>query len=115
MSRGIGGLASLQTLDIFSVAANDSSESGGLGELRNLNNLRGHLIIEFKSVEVTFESGAARYLKEKKYLESLFFKFPVQETKGNGKEALECLEPHHYIKAIEVNHYPGEAFPNWLS
>ncbi|GMN33072.1 hypothetical protein TIFTF001_003950, partial [Ficus carica] len=113
MPRGIGELTLLQTLDMFAVAANQSSESAGFGELGKLNNLRGRLVIQIKGLG---ESGAAQCLKNKEHLESLVLNWQVeQDTIGNAKEALECLEPHQDMKALEVNSYPGETFPNWLS
>ncbi|GMN31594.1 hypothetical protein TIFTF001_046530, partial [Ficus carica] len=114
MPRGIGELTLLQTLDMFVVAAKQSSESAGFGELGKLNNLRGRLVIQIKGLG---ESGAAQCLKNKKHLESLVLNWEVeQDTIGNAKEALECLEPHQDMKALEVNSYPGETFPpNWLS
>ncbi|GMN61597.1 hypothetical protein TIFTF001_030685, partial [Ficus carica] len=115
MPRGIGELTLLQTLDMFVVAARQSSESAGFDELGKLNNLRGGLIIQIKGLG---KSGAAQCLKNKEHLESLVLNWEVEQNKiGNAKEALECLEPpHQNMKALEVNSYPGETFPpNWFS
>ena len=45
LPKGIGRLSSLQTLDVFIVSSHGNDECQ-LGDLRNLNNLRGRLSVE---------------------------------------------------------------------
>ncbi|XP_024017756.1 putative disease resistance protein RGA3 [Morus notabilis] len=113
MPCGIGELMLLQTLDMFVVAGNVSSESAGFDELSKLYNLHGGLTIHIRGLG---ELEAAKYLKEKKHLESLVLSWELEETMGDdAKVAFECLEPPQNIKSIQVLNYPGEKFPNYLS
>ncbi|GMN33018.1 hypothetical protein TIFTF001_003929 [Ficus carica] len=111
MPRGIGEMTSLQTLDMFVVADNKSSESAGLVELSKLNNHAW--IFNYFYSESWRIRGSAQYLKDKENIDSLIFVWNRQEMMENAKEAFECLEPPQSIKSIHVWDYPGEIFPNW--
>ncbi|KAB1220078.1 putative disease resistance protein RGA4 [Morella rubra] len=74
MPRGMGQMTNLQTLSKFVVSfgGSISVDSGGLNELKRLNNLRGNLVIEGlrhgKDAELEYKAAD---LKEKQYLQSL--------------------------------------------
>ncbi|KAB1227627.1 putative disease resistance protein RGA4 [Morella rubra] len=78
MPGGMGQMTNLQTLSKFVVSfgGSISVDSGGLNELKRLNNLRGNLVIEGlrhgKDAELEYKAAD---LKEKQYLQSLHLKW----------------------------------------
>ncbi|KAF2309417.1 hypothetical protein GH714_002155 [Hevea brasiliensis] len=74
MPCGIGQLSSLENLSVFMVAKDNgvSKHSGGLSELRDLNNLRGWLHIKnLRYVKDPASEFEAANLKEKQHLQTL--------------------------------------------
>ncbi|XP_027335055.1 putative disease resistance protein RGA1 isoform X2 [Abrus precatorius] len=118
MAVGLGKLCSLQFLSTFVVGDSQEIKYATLNELKALN-LRGKLRIEHlnRVREVALESQHVN-LKEKKFLQSLTLDWSGDEDRLNSDDRLqllENLEPHSNLKRLEVNHYPGVLFPNWLS
>ncbi|XP_027337072.1 putative disease resistance protein RGA1 [Abrus precatorius] len=88
MSVGLGKLSSLQFLPTFVVRESQKTKHGTLNELKDLN-LSGKLEI--------------KHLRR------------VRDVGLESRDLLENLEPHHNLKQLNVLHYPGTLFPNWLS
>ncbi|XP_073000184.1 disease resistance protein RGA2-like [Typha latifolia] len=108
-------LTSLQILPRFYV----KKEKGfDIGQLRNLNELRGSLSIwnleniegKDKAVEVN--------LKNKKYLESLELKWEKDDErecrKDLDREVLKGLQPHPNLTKLTIRGYKSLEFPSWL-
>ncbi|XP_027337070.1 putative disease resistance protein RGA3 [Abrus precatorius] len=117
MAVGLGKLRSLQFLQIFVVGDSQETKYGTLNELKDLNYLRGELHIKNLNHvgEVTLESQDVN-LKEKKFLQSLTLSWWREDIRNSDSlQLLKNLEPHHNLKRLNVIHYPGVLFPNWLS
>ena len=116
MPRGLGQMTSLQTLQLFIVST--SSHTGGLGELNELNNLRGTLEISHleRFKEVNSESIVVN-LREMQHLEKLKLKWYHQDQVDNNEDEklLEDLRPHQNLKYLEVHQYNGVKFSSWVS
>ncbi|XP_074287455.1 uncharacterized protein LOC141612539 [Silene latifolia] len=124
MPAGIGMLTCLQTLCQFVVGARASSTSEqcfrGLKDLCHLNKLKGSLSIQIAVLKnakfVKEEHGGGAYLRGKEHLETLVINFRRGEeygSKESEQELLEEMQPHHDIKALELNGYHGETIPRW--
>ncbi|KAB1227435.1 putative disease resistance protein RGA3 [Morella rubra] len=119
MPRGMGEMTNLQTLSTFVVSfrGSISVDSGGLNELKGLNNLRGNLVIEGlrhgKDAELEYKAAD---LKEKQYLQSLNLSWwHINRTEVVREEMLwEGLQPHPNLKKLTLKLYPDVRFPNWL-
>ncbi|XP_027337020.1 putative disease resistance protein RGA3 [Abrus precatorius] len=113
---GFGKLSSLQLLSTFGVGDSQEIKHGTLNELKGLN-LRGRLEIQHLNCvrEVALESQDIN-LKEKKFLRSLTLDWWNGDLRNSDSlQLLENLQPHRNLKRLEVNHYPGVLFANWLS
>ncbi|XP_059639072.1 putative disease resistance protein RGA3 [Cornus florida] len=126
MPRGLGELTCLRTLKEFKVGP-----SNRLSELKDLNNLRGKLLIELprmdlrrdQSIEVPrrprLKEAEEANLKEKQHLQSLRFDFGnfiyIDDDDGELKSVLEALRPHTNLKMLEITGYRGVRLPTWMS
>ncbi|RVW70982.1 putative disease resistance protein RGA3 [Vitis vinifera] len=110
LPKGIGRLSSLQTLNVFIVSSHGNDE-GQIGDLRNLNNLRGDLSIQgLDEVKDAREAEKAE-LKNKVHLQDLTLGFDREEgTKG----VAEALQPHPNLKALHIYYYGDREWPNWM-
>ncbi|KAJ6989397.1 hypothetical protein NC653_022087 [Populus alba x Populus x berolinensis] len=112
LPQGIGRLSNLRTLSKFCIGEN--GEGCNVGELKNLNHLRGHLEIsgleKVRDVNEVMEAN----LKNKEHLRSLdlAFSFGGQELITN---VLEALQPHPNLEALLVYDYGGSILPSWMS
>ncbi|XP_050284792.1 putative disease resistance protein RGA3 [Quercus robur] len=116
MPCGLGQMTSLQTLPIFIVST--SSDTGGLGELKELNNLRGTLeISHLERLEETNSESIVVNLREKQHLEKLILKWYHQDQVDNNEDEklLEDLQPHQNLKHLAVHQYKGVKFSSWVS
>ena len=120
MPLGMKMLTSLQTLSCFAVSKNNCM--GGLDELADLNNLRGHLEILYLE-RLKFHSPS-HYLKQKQHLQRLTLRWDQDEdddddddegSHPNEEKSLELLEPHPNLKVLHVMGYKGGKFSNWLT
>ncbi|XP_027337056.1 putative disease resistance protein RGA3 [Abrus precatorius] len=122
MAVGLGKLCSLQILPNFVVGDSQETKCGTLNELKDVN-LRGELRINHlnRVRDVVLESQHVN-LQEKKFLQSLTLNWsdidcsmPRFIWNSDSLQLLENLRPHHNLKQLNVNRYPGVLFPNWLS
>ncbi|XP_027337008.1 putative disease resistance protein RGA3 [Abrus precatorius] len=117
MAVGLGKLCSLQFLSAFYVGDSQEKKYATLNELNDLNLLRGELKIEHlnRVRDVALESQYVN-LKEKRFLQSLTLDWSTEDLcNSESLQLSENLQPHRNLKRLEVNHYPGVLFPNWLS
>ncbi|XP_065621808.1 putative disease resistance protein RGA4 [Quercus suber] len=116
MPCGLGQMTSLQTLPLFIVST--SSHTGGLGELKDLNNLRETLeITHLERWEEANSESIVVNLREKQHLEKLILKWYHQDQVDNNEDEklLENLPPHQNLKYLEVHQYKGVKFSSWVS
>ncbi|KAI6683836.1 hypothetical protein NL676_029749 [Syzygium grande] len=121
--RTVGSqLSSLHRLTRFILPKDKALAKNGceLGELKELNNIRGSLRIEnLGSVtDVVAESRAANLIG-KHSLESLELKwsdFDIDDAViGNRDEALlDGLRPQSNLQKLRIEGYGGESFPRWM-
>ncbi|XVF43494.1 hypothetical protein PTKIN_Ptkin02bG0044500 [Pterospermum kingtungense] len=120
MPSGIGQLTSLQMLTRFVVGI-DSFErtSGGLRELKGLNDLRGELLVaKLENVKNVASECKEANLKAKQHLEVLTLEW-TQEGNNHkifeeDETLLEGLQPHSNIQEFHIYGYRAERFPNWM-
>ncbi|KAL4601420.1 hypothetical protein ACB092_11G271900 [Castanea dentata] len=116
MPPGLGQMTSLQTLQLFIVST--SSHTGGLGKLKDLNNLRGTLeITHLERLEESNSESIVVNLREKQHLEKLILKWYHQDQVDNNEDLklLEDPQPHENLKYLEVYQYKGVKFSSWVS
>ncbi|KAL4601129.1 hypothetical protein ACB092_11G249900 [Castanea dentata] len=116
MPCGLGQMTSLQTLQLFIVST--YSHTGGLGELKDLNNLRGTLeITHLERLEESNSGSVVVNLREKQHLEKLILKWNHRDQVDNNEDVklLEDLHPHQNLKYLEVYQYKGVKFSSWVS
>ncbi|XP_072964691.1 disease resistance protein RGA2-like [Typha angustifolia] len=109
-------LTSLQTLPKFHV----KKEKGyDIGQLRDLNELRGSLSIENLENIERKEKAVEANLKNKNYLKSLELKWQNEEERDLDRrdldrEVLEGLRPHPNLTSLSIDGYTSPQYPNWL-
>ncbi|KAL0010296.1 hypothetical protein SO802_005404 [Lithocarpus litseifolius] len=116
--KGIGRLNYLRTLEKFIIGGIDDSKGCKLGELKNLNHLKGSLMIEgLKNVTDVQEAENAP-LKDKKHLRELrlWFDKEVEEIESvrNDEIVLKALEPHPNLEILKIYYCMGRLYPNWM-
>ena len=102
LPKGIGRLSSLQTLDVF-IVSSDGNDECRIGDLRNLNNLRGRLSI--KGLDEVKDAGEAEKaeLKYKIHLQRLDLEFGRKEGTKGVAEALQPIQTRNlYVYSIMV-------------
>ncbi|KAG2674420.1 hypothetical protein I3760_13G134600 [Carya illinoinensis] len=118
MPRGLGKLTNLQTLSSFVIhsVASTSKHIGGLGELNQLNNLRGTLKVTGMRGEkdVALDYKAAN-LKEKHLLRALYLQWRKEDDKGDEMMALESFQLHPNLKKLYIQYNACVRFPISLS
>ena len=120
MPASIGNLKNLRTLSMF-IVGEGMGES--LSELQNLN-LGGELNIRhLENVEDATEAMTANLI-EKRSLQSLELSWGNDHKELNrnndtdgtlGREVLNYLQPHEYLKELSLKGYRGICFPRWMS
>ncbi|XP_077233692.1 putative disease resistance protein RGA3 [Tasmannia lanceolata] len=113
MPPGLGKLTNLQTLSMFSV---DRKSECGIGQLKNLKELRGVIrILQLENVMNTKESKEAN-LKEKQHLDRLGLEWSNDISRDGGvdEEVLKGLRPNTSIRSLQIVFYGGVSFPDWM-
>ncbi|XP_020097014.1 putative disease resistance protein At3g14460 isoform X2 [Ananas comosus] len=106
----IGKLTSLQGLENFQVRKEKGYE---LEQLKNLNELRGHLHIDNLENVERKESAIAADLKEKKHLDSLQLVWRDSEDNVNSNLDAEILEGLQLPPNLTSLHLDGYRGPSW--
>ncbi|XP_077239707.1 putative disease resistance protein RGA3 [Tasmannia lanceolata] len=107
---GVGELICLQTLCKFVVGAKESGN--GIGELKDLINLRGEIHISHLERVRNGEEAKEANMKNKQHLDDLFIDWHY----GNegDEEVMEALQPHTNLKILKIVGYNSIVFPNWI-
>ncbi|KAG6677241.1 hypothetical protein I3842_14G015700 [Carya illinoinensis] len=112
----MGRLKCLQTLSKFIVNKHDNGSSN-IGELGNLINLRGKLLIgQLQNVRSAKDALDAR-LKDKRLEELVLEWNPSKQVRGiseSQRGVLENLQSHEKLKSLTIQSYDGRGFPDWI-
>ncbi|CAN1815077.1 Putative disease resistance protein At3g14460 [Linum perenne] len=124
MTKGIGGLKSLQTLPVFVVSKSRETVWAGLDELKELNALCGQLIIR-NLVEAKSLGAGVYVLNGMLFLQSLILDwgsvddsddYDDDAMSNHDEDILKMLCPHHTLKKLNIGGgYVGVKLPSWLS
>jgi NB-ARC domain/Leucine Rich Repeat len=112
MPIGIGQLKCLRTLTNYVV---DPDKGGSIGELKNLNDLCGHLSLSgLEKIRDKGDAEAANFAaKSNLYSLELRWEGELRETGENEQAVLEALGPHSELKFLKINGFSGSSFPKW--
>uniref|UniRef100_A0A5B6YSD2 Putative disease resistance protein RGA2-like n=1 Tax=Davidia involucrata TaxID=16924 RepID=A0A5B6YSD2_DAVIN len=116
LPKGIGNLSSLRTLSKFVAGSSGDSEAAAckLGDLKNLNHLRGKLKIEGLGYVADAVEAEKAELKNKKHLLDLYLDFyPLVKAEGIT-DVVEALQLHPNLHYLHIKSYGGTQFPNWM-
>lgn len=114
MPLQISKLRSLQKLSNFVVGKEQASSIGELGEL---SNLKGSLLVQNLKHVVDPDDAMKAKLKDKKYLQQLSLDWGRGADTDNSqheKYVLDKLQPHGNLEVLSILHYTGTQFPSWL-
>ncbi|CAN6326883.1 unnamed protein product [Urochloa humidicola] len=114
MPADLRHLTSLQTLTCFVAGA--GSDCSGVGELRRLDDLGGHL--ELRQLENVEEADAKEAkLENKKKLARLTLRWTNSDkkTQNNDGDVLEGLEPHDGLKILRIYSCNIYTCPTWMN
>ena len=111
-------MSSLRTLNTFVIGGIDDIDGCKLGELKNLNRLKGSLTIKgLKNVTDAQEAENAQ-LKDTEHLRELrlWFGEEVEEIESvrNDEIVLKALEPHSNLEILNIYKCMGRVYPNWM-
>ncbi|XP_056688887.1 putative disease resistance protein RGA4 [Spinacia oleracea] len=118
MPSGIGGLTLLSKLPKFIVNHSpELSSMAKLSDLKNLDNLRGHLEIVIHGETSILEATEAE-LTSKDQLTELLINFNREMFYlfygcNHDLATLEGLKPHSNLKMLKILNYRGQMLPNW--
>ncbi|GLT25988.1 hypothetical protein SLA2020_010830 [Shorea laevis] len=113
LPSGIGGLTNLLTLPKFVVG-------GGLrlGELKNLKQLQGDLLISNLHKVSDFRDASEANLHEIEGLDELILQwtddFQTSRNVSNEDKVLCQLKPHCNLKRFTIKFFGGLEFPSWI-
>lgn len=115
--KKIGRLTSLQELGEYKVL---KERMRMIGELKDINELRGSLHISDLENVGGLEEASQAQLKNKRHIDELILEWGSnrQCSKGIDDEhdakVLEGLQPHPNLQVLEINSYVGITSPVWL-
>ncbi|KAJ1700878.1 hypothetical protein LUZ63_000657 [Rhynchospora breviuscula] len=112
---GIGNLTNLQELDKFCIGR---SEGYRISELRDMNEISGHLLLSDLQNVPSKDEAATSQLAKKKYLKSLGLKFEYNNNQLTTRvelEVLEALKPPPSVEMLTIKGGGGEYLPSWIS
>ncbi|KAH7688925.1 P-loop containing nucleoside triphosphate hydrolase protein, partial [Dioscorea alata] len=87
-----------------------------VAQLRNMNELRGHLLLLGLENIDNMEEAIKAKLKEKRHIKELklYWKNRMDGCEHDVQEVLEGLEPHPNLEKLEIEEYMGSKTPSWL-
>ena len=116
--KGIGKLIGLRTLSTFNISDKDDREGCKLGELKNLNQLRGNLIINGMQNVVHVDEAQNAQFEDKKHLRGLVLSFDTLDYllgMENDVKVLNSLKPPPNLQYLKIKGYAGNTiYPNWM-
>ncbi|XP_061989634.1 putative disease resistance RPP13-like protein 1 [Rosa rugosa] len=113
MPAHLGSLSNLQTLPAFLVGRDDGCR---VGELKNLNDLKGSFNISRLENVLSEEEAEEAALIEKKCIHRLELRWSDMFVEYSQQEKiLECLQPHSGLKELQIQQYSGSILPTWIS
>ncbi|XXG48298.1 hypothetical protein AAC387_Pa02g2791 [Persea americana] len=123
LPNGLGNLTTLRTLSEFPVS--DENRGCKIGELKNLNLLRGGLTIQNLERVLNVNEAREAQLNKKSYLQTLCFLYEEktdEEWRMSGDGEMERVEGvfeglgplHSNLKNLLIVDYAGSKFSSWL-
>ncbi|KAL4600826.1 hypothetical protein ACB092_11G228000 [Castanea dentata] len=111
MPMGIKELKNLQTLSNFVVGKDTASK---IGDLMNLESLKGTLCISHLENVLDVEDARRANLLGKKNLNVLVMKWESELDQRASLDILDKLQPSETVKEISIDGYVGAKFPTWF-
>nr|XP_023894798.1 putative disease resistance protein At3g14460 [Quercus suber] len=111
MPMGIKELKNLQTLSNFVVGKDTASK---IGDLMNLESLKGALCISHLENVLDVEDARRANLLGKKNLNVLVMKWESELDQRASLDILDMLQPSTTVKEISIDGYVGAKFPTWI-
>ncbi|KAM4072768.1 hypothetical protein ACB094_11G164400 [Castanea mollissima] len=111
MPMGIKELKNLQTLSNFVVGKDTASK---IGDLMNLESLKGTLCISHLENVLDVEDARRANLLGKKNLNVLVMKWESELDQRASLDILDMLQPSTTVKEISIDGYVGAKFPTWF-
>ncbi|KAJ1692553.1 hypothetical protein LUZ63_009251 [Rhynchospora breviuscula] len=109
---GIGKLTNLQKLNRYPVG---EQEGHRISELKNLREIRGHLMIEICDNIKSQEEAVQANLADKNHLDSIeICWFSLRRRSNIDLKILEGLKPNEHIKELKIVRYMGSSLPHWM-
>lgn len=120
LPKGIGRLHSLQTLNKFILAVPVNSRNleermCKLGELKDLNQLRGRLKMGGLGLVSNVEEAKQAELKNKVHITDLHMDFKVQGQAEGKLDVVEALELHPDLQSLQISFYGATRLPSWIT
>ncbi|KAM3686004.1 hypothetical protein ACJW31_11G163800 [Castanea mollissima] len=111
MPMGIKELKNLQTLSNFIVGKDTASK---IGDLMNLESLKGTLCISHLENVLDVEDARRANLLGKKNLNVLVMKWESELDQRASLDILDMLQPSTTVKEMSIDGYVGAKFPTWF-
>ncbi|KAJ1700879.1 hypothetical protein LUZ63_000658 [Rhynchospora breviuscula] len=109
---GIGKLIYLQELKKFYIR---KIKGYKISELRDMNEISGHLILSDLQNVLSKEEAATSKLAKKSYLKNLELEFRYPQLISRWElEVLEALEPSPSIEMLTIRGGRGDLLPDWM-
>ncbi|XP_015950850.1 putative disease resistance RPP13-like protein 1 [Arachis duranensis] len=116
LPKGIATLTMLRRLNrFFGNSSANNSKACNLGDLENLNKIRGHITIDGLGAEADVSGAKKASLKNKKDLLGLELWFSFVGSQRKDEAVLEALEAPPRLQGLGIFYYQGESFPNWMT
>ncbi|KAL0346120.1 UNVERIFIED_CONTAM: putative disease resistance RPP13-like protein 1 [Sesamum radiatum] len=122
MPLQFGRLTNLQTLSAYIVGR---KEGNGIGELKNMNGIRGSLCIKNIEHVLDLKDAVEAKLGMKTCLDKLELQWRklrsgldpqlLDRRRNEQAEVLANLQPHENVKELVIQNYCGVIHPDWLS
>ncbi|MQM20794.1 hypothetical protein Taro_053821 [Colocasia esculenta] len=110
---GIGKLTNLRTVPSF--YASPKHNRAKLGELKDLNNIRGKFAIKGLENLADVNEAKKAYLDKKRNISSLSLEWdPKADSWHSDQEVLESLQPSVKLGSLKIVGFKGPSYPSWL-